>query len=176
MKITQTLIMYLFCSLACTVLYGQDKSNAGIRSLDGLDLTNFSGKWYEIARLPTPFEEGLSMITSTYNLQKDGSIEVVNEGIKAGKPTSIKGRAWIPDPKIPSRMMISFFLWFASDYIILDMDPEGKSYLVITGRTKDSFWLFGRTPKMDRALYDKELKEAKELGFDLSRLILVDQE
>lgn len=169
------LLVILFF-LASAHAFGQDKSNAGIRPLENLDLVKFSGKWYEIARLPTPFEEGLTKITSTYNIQKDNLIEVVNEGMRDGKPTLIKGRAWYPDPKTVSRMMISFFLWFASDYIILDMDREGEVYLVVTGRTRDSWWLFCRTPVMDSALYAKKLKEAADMGFDMTRLIKVPQE
>jgi apolipoprotein D and lipocalin family protein len=157
-------------------LNAADKGNENIRSVENLDLNKFSGKWYEIARLPTPFEEGLARIAVTYTLQPNGQIEVLNEGVKDGKPASIKGRAWYPDPKKVSRMMVSFFLWFASDYIVFDMDPDGKSYMMITGRTKDSFWLFSRAPKMDDALYQKELKEAEETGFDLAKLIRVPQE
>lgn len=175
MKIFFPLLVILIMLLSAAV-FAQDKSNAGIRSVANLDLEKFAGKWYEIARLPTPFEEGLIKITSTYNIQKDNLIEVINEGVKDGKPTMIKGRAWYPDPKTVSRMMISFFLWFASDYIIIDMDKDGKNYLMITGRTKDSWWLFSRTPIMENSLYDKKIKEAADMGFDMSRLIKVVQE
>lgn len=173
MKHFTVTVLFLFLTAA---LFAADPDNASIPSVENLDLVKFSGKWYEIARLPTPFEEGLIKITSTYTVLSNGTIEVLNEGIKDGKPSSIRGRAWYPDPKKVSRMMISFFLWFASDYIVIDMDPEGKNYLLVTGRTKNSFWVFSRTPKMEAGLYRKKLDEAEKLGFDLSRLIEVPQE
>lgn len=176
MNSRQTALLALVLVFVFSLCFAQDKNGAGVRPMPNLDLTNFSGKWYEIARLPTPFEEGLSRITATYNLSVNGEIEVINEGIKDGKPTSVKGRAWAPDPKVPAKMLISFFLWFASDYIILDMDAAGKSYLVVKGRTMNSYWLFSRTPKMDKKLFDRKLEEAGALGFDLSKLILVDQD
>jgi apolipoprotein D and lipocalin family protein len=39
-----------------------------------VDLKRYAGRWYEIARLPQKFEEGLECVTATYNLKAGGDI------------------------------------------------------------------------------------------------------
>jgi apolipoprotein D and lipocalin family protein len=39
---------------------------------DRIDFSLYQGTWYEIARLPNKFEEGLKCITATYSYNEDG--------------------------------------------------------------------------------------------------------
>ena len=53
----------------------------GITPISQFDVTRYQGKWYEIMRLDHRFERGLSNVTATYTLHKNGTIEVVNRGL-----------------------------------------------------------------------------------------------
>jgi len=44
-----------------------------------VDLVKYSGNWFEIARLPTLFESNCSCVTATYTLNRDGSLNVLNQ-------------------------------------------------------------------------------------------------
>ena len=157
-------------------LYAADKSTAGIQPVTNIDLTRYTGRWYEIARLPNSFENGLDFVTATYTLKKDGQIDVLNEGMKNGKKSAAHGNARIRDPKVPAKLSVSFFLWFGADYIIFDLDKTDYQYALVTSGTKDYLWLLSRTPKMAPEIYDRLIQSAVSNGFDLTGLITVKQE
>ena len=47
---------------------------------DGVDLRQYLGRWYELARLETPFEKGLEEVFAEYRMQSDGNISISNYG------------------------------------------------------------------------------------------------
>jgi lipocalin len=62
-----------------------------------------------------------------------------------------------------------------NDNRIIALD-EDYSWLVVTSRTKDYFWILSRTPTMDAGAYDSVVSVAKGWWFDASRLEKVRQE
>jgi apolipoprotein D and lipocalin family protein len=47
---------------------------------DWVDLDRYAGRWYEIARLPNPFQEQCAGdVAASYTLRPDGRVTVVNE-------------------------------------------------------------------------------------------------
>lgn len=63
-----------------------------IRPITGFDITKYTGTWYEIARIDHWFEKGLVNTSAQYNIQADGSLQVVNRGFDPGKTHG--KRAW----------------------------------------------------------------------------------
>ena len=142
-----------------------------------LDIEKYLGTWYEIARFPHSFEKGLVGVTATYSLRKDGKIRVVNQGFKGtldGKLSTAEGKAKIPDLNDPSRLKVSFFLFFYGDYYVLELDEE-YGWAMIGSSSPNYFWILSRTPQMDREVFLKLLDNAKERGYDLDQLIEVEQ-
>ena len=45
---------------------------------ENFDITSYVGNWYEFARVPNSFEEGICD-TATYTLQADGTVQVLNQ-------------------------------------------------------------------------------------------------
>ncbi|MBN2351979.1 MAG: lipocalin family protein [Spirochaetales bacterium] len=84
-----------------------------------LDLSRSLGRWYEIARLPFVFEDGLVNTSATYSLQADGNIQVLNEGYRntfTGKKEKARDWAWVPDPARTAKLKVSFFGPFAGGF------------------------------------------------------------
>ena len=57
-----------------------------------LDLNRYLGEWYEIARFDHSFERGVEQAKANYTQNADGTIKVVNTGIKNGKPKTAIGK------------------------------------------------------------------------------------
>ena len=140
-----------------------------------LNIPHFMGKWYEIARYDHTFEKGMTHVTAEYSLESNGKIRVINRGIKNGKPKEIVGKAKQPDPvEYPGRLKVSFFLWFYSDYYVLELDKDYQYALI--GSSSDKYlWILSRTPELPKDILDKLLANIKQRGYDLSRLVYVDQ-
>lgn len=140
-------------------------------------LEKYLGTWYEIARFDHSFERNLQGVTATYSIRKDGKIKVVNNGYKNnlnGKFKVAVGKAKQNNVTSTRNLKVSFFWNFYAPYNILEID-ENYQYALIGSESSNYLWILSRTPQMDKTTYDLLIKNAKERGYDISKLILVDQ-
>lgn len=143
-----------------------------------LELEKFAGTWYEVARFPHRFEKDLVGVTAYYILRDDGKLRVINSGRKDslnGESKIAGGLAKMPNPSEPGKLKVSFFLFFYADYYILELDTMNYNYALIGSSSPDYLWILSRTPQMDRHSYQMLLNKARERGYDLSKLIEVEQ-
>lgn len=141
-------------------------------TVTSLDLDRYKGVWYEIARKPHFFEKGMTRVKTTYTPIGEGKIEVRNEGIKNGKTKVTKGTARTTD--VPGRLKVTFFL-FPAQYNVLEIGPD-YSYAVVGGSNDSYLWILSRTPTMDSATLESIFERLRERGYDLSDLIMVEQQ
>lgn len=135
-----------------------------------LDIDKFMGTWYEIARYDNRFEKGMHHVTAQYKLLSDGKIEVINRGIKNGVEKEIKGKVKQPDPiQYPGRLKVSFFLWFYSDYYILELD-KAYNYTVIGSSNNKYLWILSRRPRLSSTVLEGILNNLKKRGYDVEKL------
>ena len=172
-------ILYALPMVAALLAHSSCQTNKHVSintsTVKVLDIPRFMGKWYEIARYDHTFEKGMSHVTAEYSLEPNGKIRVINRGIKNGKPKEIVGKAKQPDPvEYPGRLKVSFFLWFYSDYYILELDKDYQYALI--GSSSDKYlWILSRIPELPKDILDKLLANIKQRGYDLSRLVYVEQ-
>jgi len=171
--------LYSFPIIAALMAHSSCYSNGHMdidtSTVKKLDIPRFMGKWYEIARYEHTFEKGMTHVTAEYSLEPDGKIRVVNKGIKNGKAKEIVGKAKQPDPvEYPGRLKVSFFLWFYSDYYVLEMDNDYQ-YAIIGSSSDKYLWILSRTPELPKVTLDKLLANIKQRGYDLTKLIFVEQ-
>jgi len=138
-----------------------------------VDLAKYSGKWYEIARLPNRFQKKcVGDTTATYTLRPDGRIEVLNSCRRFdGRVESIRGTARAADPAGPNtKLKVSFFWPFTGDYWILDLDPDYR-WALIGEPGRKYLWILSREPHLDNQVIDRLLDRAKREGFDVGRVV-----
>lgn len=143
-----------------------------------VDVRRYLGRWYEIARFNHSFERGMVGVSADYSLKNNGTIKVVNRGYKGtldGKLKQITGKAKIPNPKDSSKLRVSFFLFFYSDYYILELDKENYAYALVGSSSSTYLWILSRTPQLSKVIIDELLRKAEKRGFDVSKLIWVEQ-
>ena len=62
----------------CSILFlGGCRTDDLPPAVKKIDIARYCGKWYEVARLPNWFEDGLSDITADYTPVGNGKIKVV---------------------------------------------------------------------------------------------------
>jgi lipocalin len=141
-----------------------------------LDVVSYMGKWYEIARYENSFEREMSHVSATYTLNDDGDIRIVNEGVRDGKRYKSVGKGKYPNPQLyPGRLRVSFFLWFYSDYYILELDEQAYTYAVVGSSSEKYLWILYRDPVMPPSLLSELVERLKKRGYDTSKLLFVDQ-
>lgn len=171
MKLILTFVMVGLLS-ACTGL------PKGVEPVADFDGERYLGQWYEIARLNHRFERGLSNVTATYSKRDDGGLVVKNRGysIKKGEWKDAEGKAYFVDDENVGHLKVSFFGPFYASYAIFELDKEDYQYAYVSGNSTSNLWYLSRTPAVSDAALERFKSRATELGFDLSELIIVDQD
>lgn len=139
-----------------------------------LDLDSYLGDWYEIARFDHSFERGLTRAKANYTLKDDGTVRVLNTGYKDGKYDEAEAKAYRPDDKYPGALRVSFFLFFYSDYWVLDLD-ENYTFALVGSKSDKYLWILSRTPEMVPADLKRLLNRAESLGYNTGNFIWVEQ-
>ncbi|HRO15283.1 MAG TPA: lipocalin family protein [Paracoccus sp. (in: a-proteobacteria)] len=145
---------------------------AGIEPVTGFDAARYMGRWYEIARLDHRFERGMTDVTADYALNGDGSVRVVNRGLKNGAWKSVEGTAHFRgDPSVAS-LAVTFFPGFPGGYHVFELDPDYR-WAMISGPNRGYLWILAREPVMDEATFGRLTGIAQAKGFDTQGLIRV---
>ena len=144
-------------------------------TVDEFDLSRYLGEWYEIARFDHSFERGMDNTMAEYILQDNGKVVVLNTGWKDGKFKIAEGKAKYKDPQgDPGHLRVSFFLFFYSDYNVMMVD-ENYQISLVGSKSENYLWILSRTPVPDPDLLEMVINEAENRGYDVSKLIWVDQ-
>ena len=136
-----------------------------------VDIPRYMGTWHEIARYENHFEKDMTDVTATYTLQSDGSIKVENAGYLNGVRKKATGHAKLPDPQQPGKLKVSFFLWFYSDYYILELDKENYSYALVGSSNDKYLWILCREKQLSENVKEQLLNTTTQYGYDTKKLI-----
>ncbi len=137
-----------------------------------VDLTRYSGKWYEIAYYPARFSEGCTATTAEYALREDGRLACVNrcrDERPTGKARSTEGVGRVVDPATNAKLRFTYYLVFKGDYWIIDLDPEYR-WAVVSDPKRKTLFIRSRTPRLDPQIYAGILERLAVQGFDLERI------
>ena len=150
---------------------------AGMTAVTPFDVQRYVGKWYEIARLDHSFERGLSDVSATYRLQNDGSVEVINRGFdsKRGEWREAEGRALFTGEPTRASLKVSFFGPFYGGYHVVALDQQGYRWAMVVGPDRDYLWILARDKQLPAGVREELLRQAKEQGIDVQKLIWVGQ-
>ena len=145
--------------------------------VDSFGLSRYLGTWYEIARMPAPFEKDLVGVTATYSMRADGKVSVLNQGYKNtkdGRKSVALGKAKFAGDPARGHLKVSFFWIFYADYIIVALDKEHYEYALVIS-SKSYMWILCRKPSLDSSIVSRLIDQAKGLGVDTSKLIMTPQ-
>jgi len=169
------LIYALLLSVTLVLTGCSDKKPEKVTAVKNFKLNEYLGTWYEIVRLEHRFEKGMEAISATYSMREDGGVKVLNKGYKTEEKewSEAEGKAYFVESTDEGFLKVSFFGPFYGSYIVMDTDYE--TYTMISGPDLSYFWILSRTPTLDEKILDRLLAQAKEAGFDTTKLIYPDQ-
>ena len=147
-------------------------STANIPAVSPFKINSYLGVWYEQARLPHSFEDGLINVKATYQWARNGQIEVINEGTDeaSGKKRVIKGVAETVKGNDCGELKVSFFRPFYGKYRIIYLDAL-YTQAIVTSSTDNYLWILSRERKMPEKELQMLVALASEYGFDTESLI-----
>ncbi|MCG7544046.1 lipocalin family protein [Pseudoalteromonas sp. MM17-2] len=167
----QIIILLTVVLTACTSV--PDK----VSPVSPFNLERYMGTWYEIARMPHPFEEGLSRVTATYSQNDDGSVKVINRGFNAEEQqwSQAEGKAKFVGDTNTGHLKVSFFGPFYSSYVVFGLDQKNYQYAYVSGYNTDYAWLLAREKEVDEQRLEDFKEQLRSSGFAVENLIEVQQ-
>lgn len=159
------------------------KSATTPTTVDSVDLQQYAGTWYEIARLPMYFQRNCaSDVTATYTSKTDNSGIIVTNKCKDNDGADIVAEGLAkPADETGSKLKVTFLpswiRWLPvgrADYWVLARDTDYQTALVGTP-DKDYLWLLARTPNISQQTYSKYRQIAQQQGYDLREFTLTAQ-
>lgn len=147
------------------------------KTVEQVNLTQYAGTWYEIARFPMYFQRHCARdVTATYRLNDNGTINVDNQCVKGnGERIGSIGEATAVD-STNSKLKVTFLprivRWLPigrGDYWVLKLDPQYQTALVGSPNRK-YLWILSRRPQLDEQTYLSYVDAARKQGFDITQL------
>lgn len=154
--------------------------SGAVRSVETVDLARYLGRWYEIARLPTPGEKRCAGgVTATYGrAATPGRLSVLKQCLQAnGKIRAAAGVARIVPGSGNARLKVTFaplpMRWLPgvwADYWVLLVDP-GYRFALVGTPDRRGLWLLSRTPTLPAADAERLIGHACVQGYDTAALL-----
>lgn len=184
-KLLLAVLLPIFVVITARSLRAEIISNQqdNVTPVSSVDLKRYSGKWYEIAKIPNKFQKRcVGNTTANYSLKPDGNIEVINRCLKKdGQYDEAIGKAKIKDKTSNAKLEVrfapaalSFIPQVWGDYWIIDLDSKYQ-YAVVGNPDRKYLWILSRTPEMDDAVYQKILRKVEKMGYNPNKLAKASQ-
>lgn len=143
-------------------------SHPPMPTVPSVDLGRYLGTWHEVALIPNRFQSMCVADTQAEYTLDDDVIRVTNRCRKEnGEMESANGVAKVVEGSSNAKLRVSFFRPFYGDYWILALDPDYR-WVLVGEPSRRYGWVLSRTPTLDKAVLDKLLDRAAELGYERS--------
>ena len=177
------MIRALLASLAIAAIASTLSAQQPLRVAESVDLNRYTGKWYEIARIPNKFQDRCAGdVVAQYTLRADSRIDVVNQCRNAdGRIVQARGiarkgksgnNAVLQVRFAPA--ILSFLPSVWGDYWIIAIGPD-YTWSVVGTPSRDYLWILSRTPVMSANGYAQAIEIVKGNGFDAARIVKTPQ-
>lgn len=155
----------------------QQASNPPV--VESLNLTQFAGTWYEIARLPNPFENGCFNATQTFLPNADGSLSITNSCTSNGRIVTIKATGWAyggvdfegSDLICRPGQLTVFFGPVGVPYWVVSADVSTYTYAMIGSPSRKFLWILSREKTLDDSVYSSLVEIARKANFPTQNLL-----
>jgi len=156
--------------LAALGLVGSLHAAPPVQPVDRIDSARYAGKWYEIARLPTPLQRRcVADATVEYTAMPQGGLHINNRcRTKDGSIAAVSGSA-VPIEGASGAQYQADFLQPGAPYWIIALDPDYR-WAVIGDPERKTLWILARTPQLPPGQLEQALRAARAQGYPLDEL------
>ncbi len=176
MRLIKSAILTVAISIGLASVPAQ-ANDVAVSSVAKVNLPQYAGTWYEIARFPMFFQRHCARdVTASYSLNADGTINVDNRCVtSSGKQIGSVGQAHAVDAsnsQLKVTFLPSWLRWLPvgqGDYWILKLDANYQTVLV-GSPSRQYLWILSRQPQLDERTYLSYVESARKQGFDITQL------
>lgn len=137
-----------------------------------LDLSQYLGRWYEVASTKPFFQKDCVCVTADYGLQDDGNVKVVNSCRKVEADGALDVAA---GKAAPTRNLAKFNVSFGgfslpfSNYWVVELADDYR-YAVVSTAFRSPIWILSRTPELPQEDLSTIYSNLQAAGFNTNKL------
>ena len=140
------------------------------------DISRYLGQWYEIGKLPFPFEKDCYYAEAFYEWDEKNQYMLIRNSCLDKNRKVIReslGRARVPDPNDKSKLKVKFFgpdAWPGEgDYYVIYTDYD--NYSIVGDSERRFLWILSRTKKIPKEDVPMLLFKVKDAGYDPNKVL-----
>ncbi len=148
-----------------------------LKAVSRVDLKRYMGRWFEIARLPNLYQDGVVGVIAEYALRDDGRIVVRNHGRSGSLDAELTvstATARVADNSANAKWLVQFLWPFEADYWIIDLH-ESYDWAVVGQPSRERLWILSRDSTMDEITLSGILRRLRANGYDTAAIELTPQ-
>ncbi len=169
MKIISTLTGIFGANAAATNTRSHSIDRSVVRDFR---MEEFTGVWYEIARLDNAAERGLSHVSAIFTVDADGEASLRTESLRCGAASFevTRSQVSVPDPSRRAAMKVSGMPFTDREFNVLEVD-EDYNFALVGGRSANRLRILSRAPYIPDDDLGYLIARALERGYDISNLV-----
>ncbi|MFR9649051.1 MAG: lipocalin family protein [Rikenellaceae bacterium] len=168
------MILYII-PMIFTLMGGVNQQLIDKSTIDNFALDRYLGTWYEIARFDNRFERNLDYATASYTMLPSGKIEVINRGFNTHTKQWHESDGVAKLTSQSGALKVSFFLWFYSDYLVLEVGND-YSWALVGSSSDDMLWILSRESSLPAQTLEYIISLAQERGYQTDMFIFPKQQ
>lgn len=148
-----------------------------LKPVEYVDIERFMGDWYVVGVIPTFAEKDAVNAIETYELNKNGNIDITFTHYKKspdGKFKEYHPKGFIYNKETNSEWRVQFFWPLKFKYLVIDLADDYR-YTVIGVPNKKFLWIMARDTKLTEEDNAKIRNNLVNQGYDISKILNVPQ-
>lgn len=134
------------------------------------DVARLSGRWYEVASFPAPFQRDCVATVVEYTPRPDGLIGVRNQCRVAGQPNTVRQIEGTARVTAPGRLQVRLQgVPFQGQLWVLDVSRDGRT-LVLGTPSRNGGWVLRREPTVSPEQFRAARDVFERNGYDAAAL------
>lgn len=166
--------MMTFTFISFMIFGCSTSTTAPLQTVKTLNLDQYKGTWYEIARYENRFERGCVGATANYALNND-YVAVTNSCYDAQGTMSAQaqGKAYAVENSQNAKLRVTFFWPFYGDYWVLMLANDYR-YSVVGDPSRKYLWILSRTPSLSDSDRQYIISQLPTFGYTSDKLYWTD--
>lgn len=165
------------CLMLALAACGSASAQKPIAPVSHVKLSEYMGRWYVIASIPTRFGRGGYDQVETYHLEPNRRICTsfrFHQGGFDGPLKTIHSTATVVPGSGNAQWQVHLFWLLRLQYLVAWLAPD-YSRVIVARDARDYVWLMSRTPQISAGEYRRMVARAGAMGYDLRKLRKVPQ-
>lgn len=160
-------VRHIAAAIVLAALAGAPAMAAAPAPSKRVDVSSYTGRWYEIARIPNKLQRDCRAPTVDYTYERNRVRAVQRCEAANGREKVYRSSGRILDPGVNARTRLTFAGFWSQEYWVID---HADDWALVGDPSGRFLWLMSRRPTLPESTQAAAVGRIRALGYDAGRL------